>query len=48
VRRGVFIDDYVYAISYGGVTASAVSSPAVPVATLQLSTPAAPYGNCGF
>lgn len=48
VRRGVFIDDYVYAISYGGVTASAVSNPAVPVATLPLSTPAAPYGNCGF
>jgi hypothetical protein len=46
VRRGVFIDEYVYAISYGGVTASSVSNPAVPVATLPLSTPATPYADC--
>ncbi len=48
VRRGVFIDDYVYAISYGGVTASDVSAPETPVANVALPQPAQPYGYCGF
>jgi len=48
VRRGVFIDDYVYAISYGGVTASAVATPETPVASLPLPQPSQPYGYCGF
>ncbi|UQA60332.1 beta-propeller domain-containing protein [Polyangium aurulentum] len=48
VRRGVFIDKYVYAISYGGVTASEVSNPSVPVVTLPLSAPPAPYADCGL
>jgi len=48
VRRGVFIDDYVYAISYGGVTASAVNDPLDPVASVALPQPAQPYGYCGF
>ena len=48
VRRGVFIDDYVYAISYGGVTASDVNSPATPVASVELPAPSQPYNYCGF
>ncbi|MRG96880.1 beta-propeller domain-containing protein [Polyangium spumosum] len=47
VRRGVFIDDYVYAISYGGVTASDVNTPATPVASVALPQPNQPYGYCG-
>jgi hypothetical protein len=43
----VFIDDYVYAISYGGVTASDVNSPATPVASVALPQPAQPYDYCG-
>ncbi|MDI1432059.1 beta-propeller domain-containing protein [Polyangium sorediatum] len=48
VRRGVFIDDYVYAISYGGVTASDVNSPETLVSSVALPQPAQPYGYCGF
>lgn len=48
VRRGVFIDDYVYAISYGGVTASNVNEPLDPVASVALPVPSQPYGYCGF
>jgi hypothetical protein len=39
VRRGVFIGDYVYSISYGGIIASPVASLATPTATLQLGPP---------
>lgn len=48
VRRGVFIDNYVYAISYGGVTVSNVMDPLDPLASVALSTPAQPYGYCGL
>lgn len=48
VRRGVFIDDYVYAVSFGGVTASSVNDPLDPVASVALPTPSQPYGYCGF
>lgn len=48
VRRGVFIDDYVYAVSYGGVTASAVADPLSPVASVALPQPIQPYGYCGL
>ncbi|MDI1478741.1 beta-propeller domain-containing protein [Polyangium sp. y55x31] len=48
VRRGVFIDDYVYAISYGGVTASDVTSPETIVSSVALPQPSQPYGYCGF
>ncbi|MDC0741111.1 beta-propeller domain-containing protein [Polyangium mundeleinium] len=48
VRRGVFIDDYVYAVSYGGVTASHVNSPETLVSSVALAQPAQPYGYCGF
>ncbi|MCA9625524.1 MAG: hypothetical protein KC731_41165, partial [Myxococcales bacterium] len=49
VRRGVFIEDYVYSVSNGGVVVSNVSDLAT-VATLPL--PASfendPYGACGY
>lgn len=48
VRRGVFIDNYVYAVSYGGVTASDVTDPLNPVASVSLPVPSQPYGYCGF
>ncbi|MDI3289525.1 beta-propeller domain-containing protein [Polyangium sp. 15x6] len=47
VRRGVFIDDYIYAISYGGVTASDVTSPETIVSSIALPQPAQPYDYCG-
>jgi hypothetical protein len=39
VRRGVFIDNFVYSISYGGIIASDVSALAAPVKTLPLAAP---------
>ena len=39
VRRGVFIENFVYSISYGGIIASDVSNVSVPVATLKLTPP---------
>lgn len=39
VRRGVFIDDYVYAISYGGVTASPLSDLASIAGSVALPSP---------
>jgi uncharacterized secreted protein with C-terminal beta-propeller domain len=47
VRRGLFIDEYVFSISYGGVIASHVADPASPVATLPLPQPEASYDYCG-
>lgn len=47
VRRGVFIDNYVYAISFGGVTASSVADPLDPVASVALPSPSQPYDSCG-
>jgi hypothetical protein len=39
MRRGLFIDDYVYAISYGGLTTHAVADPSVALATVPLAQP---------
>lgn len=39
VRRGVFMDDFVYAISNGGVTVHNVNDLTKPVASLPFSTP---------
>jgi hypothetical protein len=36
VRRGVFIEDHVYAISEGGVSVHAMASLSTPVASLAL------------
>ncbi|XXX76757.1 beta-propeller domain-containing protein [Sorangium sp. So ce134] len=36
VRRGVFIEDYVYSVSYGGVLVNALDDLATPVASLPL------------
>lgn len=45
VRRGVFIDDFVYSVSYGGVLVHATSDLSAPVATLPLP---APKGYVGY
>lgn len=50
VRRGVFLEDVIYSISYGGVIAQKVDQLATPGSKLPLSTPAAPPGyptSCG-
>ena len=39
VRRGLFIDDFIYAISYGGVTAHALDDLSTPVAQMSLPAP---------
>jgi hypothetical protein len=39
VRRGVFIENFVYSISYGGIIASDVSALGTPVSTLSLDAP---------
>lgn len=46
VRRGVFMEDFVYAISYGGVTASALTGLATPVASLALPQPETAFSPC--
>jgi len=43
VRRGLFIEDHVYSISYGGVIASSINSPSVAVASVPLAAPVSPY-----
>jgi hypothetical protein len=39
MRRGLFIDDYVYSISYGGVLVHAMSDLVTPVASVALPAP---------
>jgi uncharacterized secreted protein with C-terminal beta-propeller domain len=39
VRRGVFIENFVYSISYGGIIVSDVASMDTPVSTLKLDAP---------
>ncbi|AUX38226.1 MULTISPECIES: beta-propeller domain-containing protein [Sorangium] len=39
VKRGLFIEDYVYSISYGGVLVNALDDLATPVASLPLPAP---------
>ncbi len=49
VRRGVFLEDVIYSISYGGVIAQKVGQLGVPGSKLPLSAPVAPpgYPSCG-
>ncbi|WP_437577104.1 beta-propeller domain-containing protein [Sorangium sp. So ce887] len=47
VRRGVFIEDHVYSISFGGVIANALDDLATPVASLPLPAPASWGSACG-
>ena len=47
VRRGVFIDKYVYSISYGGIVASDVTQMNPPVSTLKLAPPTLGSSFCG-
>ncbi len=48
VRRGVFLEDVVYSISYGGVIAKQVGNLSSPGQVLPLSQPTSPYGySCG-
>jgi hypothetical protein len=47
VRRGLFIESYVYSISYGGVLVSSLDDVATPVASLALPAPTASWGDCG-
>jgi hypothetical protein len=49
VRRGVFLDDFVYSISYGGVVVNQLADLAKPVATLPLAAPMSDaYGCKGY
>ncbi|WP_437724296.1 beta-propeller domain-containing protein [Sorangium sp. So ce861] len=47
VRRGLFIEDYVYSISYGGVLVNALDDLATPVASLPLPAPTSWGSGCG-
>jgi hypothetical protein len=45
VRRGVFIDDYVYSVSESAVVASAIEDVATPVAAVALPSISTDYCN---
>jgi uncharacterized secreted protein with C-terminal beta-propeller domain len=47
VRRGVFFEDIVYSVSYGGIEANAVSDLGTPLATLKLESPTMQGLSCG-
>lgn len=47
VRRGVFIDEYVYSISYGGVIVNSIEDLTQPVASVALPAPVTPMYDCG-
>lgn len=46
VRRGVFFENVVYSISYGGILANDVSQLATPISSLKLSAPALGGVSC--
>ncbi len=50
VRRGVFLDNFVYSVSYGGVVVSDLTKPAAPLASLAFPAPDANQGGvpCGY
>lgn len=48
VRRGLFLEDFVYSISYGGVVVNAVDDLAHPVATLALPAPTSAVYGCYY
>jgi hypothetical protein len=47
VRRGLFIDNFVYSISHGGVIASSMDAPETAVAKLPLPAPESNWNDCG-
>jgi hypothetical protein len=47
VRRGVFFENVVYSVSYGGIEASDVSDLAAPLAALKLTSPTMQGLSCG-
>lgn len=44
VRRGLFIEDNIYTVSYGGVTVNALSDLTTPIASVALPAPENNYG----
>jgi len=47
VRRGLFLEDFVYSISYGGVVVNHIDDLTTPVASLALSAPMnSSYSGC--
>lgn len=46
VRRGVFMDDLVYAVSYAGVTANALTDLTTPLNVLSLPPPETAFSPC--
>ena len=46
VRRGVFFENVVYSISYGGIVASDVAALGTPVSSLKLEAPVMQGLNC--
>ncbi|WP_104987915.1 beta-propeller domain-containing protein [Sorangium cellulosum] len=46
VRRGLFIEDHVYSISYGGVLANTLDDLETPVASVALPVPTSTWGGC--
>ena len=49
VRRGVFLDDVVFSVSYGGVMAHDLSDLTTPIASLPLEAPFSDYyPGCGY
>ncbi len=48
VRRGVFLEDVVFSISYGGVMAHDLADLETPIASLPLSAPSSSYPGCGY
>jgi len=48
VRRGVFFENVVYSISYGGILANDVSRIATPLASLKLDAPVLQGLSCGI
>jgi hypothetical protein len=49
VRRGLFLEDFVYSISYGGVVVNHIDDLTTPVASLALSAPTnSSYSGCYY
>jgi hypothetical protein len=46
VRRGLFMEDFVYAVSYGGVTAHALDDLTAPVGSVVLPPPETAFAPC--
>jgi hypothetical protein len=48
MRRGIFIDDFAYAISHGGLTVHATDALTPAIATIDLPAPEIPYYNSNY